>query len=71
MKVCFSSLIVSSNEMKKTSNVGPAKDVPIYRVYETVEMFSDIVCLRNCCNEFSNWTHNALFEKLIVVQLIN
>ena len=33
---------------KKTGNDGPAKDLPIYRVYETVKMFIDVFCVGNC-----------------------
>jgi hypothetical protein len=35
--------------MKKTDNGGPAKDLPICRIYERVEMFIDVFCVRNCC----------------------
>ena len=45
MKVCFISLNVNCDKMKKTGNGGPANGLPIYPVYETVEMFIDVFCV--------------------------
>jgi hypothetical protein len=49
MKICFTSLKIKCNEMRKTGNGVPAKGLPIYRVYETAEVFIDIFWVRNCC----------------------
>jgi hypothetical protein len=40
--------------MKKTGIGGPAKDLPIYRVYKKAEMFMDVFCVRNCCMNSAN-----------------